>query len=174
MMKNFIATLAVSILISCAFSAHAADAVDRVDQLVAESTGAVRMTISDLYRGDRYRDPFVVLQPGEVAVTSEQREFSFETFSIHALKLKGIMKEKKETYAILVDEELRMSFMLRKGKVLTFKNEAIPGVSGRINAAQKSVTLLTEEKDVQTLRLGEDEEEEGGKKDSGENPAGQE
>ena len=50
--------------------------------------------------------------------------------------------------------------------VLKRKNEKIPGVSGRINVAQKSVTLITDEKDVQTLRLGEDEE------DSDEDPEG--
>jgi len=160
MMRNIIAGAFVFFLIAGASNVCAADAIDAVDQIVADSTSTPKRTIEDLYRGDRYRDPFAKLSLGESSVAREEKEFSLETFSIHALKLKGILKEKGATYAILVEEESGMGFMLRKRRLYTYKNEVIPGVSGRINVVQKSVTLLTDEKDVQTLRLGEEEEDE--------------
>lgn len=156
------------LILALAFTAAAgrARAADAVDQLVSESTGTPKRTAADLYRGDRYRDPFAVLSPGRSAAVREAKEFSLETFSIHALKLKGIMREKAATYAILVDRDSGMGFLLRGNRLFTYKNEMIPGVSGRINAAQKSVTLVTAEKDVQTLRLGEEEDGDGAEKEA--------
>ena len=68
------------------------------------------------------------------------------------------MRDKRGAYAILTDIPSSQSLVLRKGRIYTFRNKRVSGVSGRINFAQKTVVLLTADKDVQTLRLGGDEE----------------
>ncbi|PCI40784.1 MAG: hypothetical protein COB53_00385 [Elusimicrobia bacterium] len=138
---------------------QAEDVVNSIDELVAESSATSKMTVKELYKGDRYRDPFAELSAGETVSTREEKEFSIETFSIHSLKLKGLMKEKAGNYAIIIDEDTDMGFMLRKSRLFTYQNEKIPGVRGRINMAQQTVTLITDEKDVQVLTLGEEEDE---------------
>ncbi|OIO05303.1 MAG: hypothetical protein AUJ52_13920 [Elusimicrobia bacterium CG1_02_63_36] len=142
-------------------AARTAGAEDDVAALVSESTSTPKLTIDDLYKGGRFRDPFRKVTAGETNVSREDKEFSMETFSIHSLKLKGVMREKGGAYAILIDEETATGFILKQKRLYTYKNEKIPGVTGKINIEQKTVTLITDDKDVQTLRLGEEETEGG-------------
>ncbi|MEK9145958.1 MAG: hypothetical protein AAB339_10140, partial [Elusimicrobiota bacterium] len=79
-----------------------------------------------------------------------------QEFSIHLLNLKGILKDRRGSYAILTDT-LGGSFLLKDGKLFDYKNKPLPGVTGAIQPKQKSVTLMTPDKDVQVLRIGEEE-----------------
>lgn len=161
MIRTIATTL--SVLVPLLAASVSARAEDDVSVMVSESTNTPKLTVDDLYKGDRFRDPFKKVNPGETVSSREDKEFSLETFSIHSLKLKGVMKEKDGAYAVLIDGETATGFILKNRRLYTYKNEKIPGVSGKINIEQKSVTLITDEKDVQTLRLGESEEEaEGG------------
>ncbi|MFH1724672.1 MAG: hypothetical protein ABII00_08620 [Elusimicrobiota bacterium] len=126
---------------------------------VKGSTEAARpVRVEDLYGGLKLRDPFRDLTKaggGMVAIVAA-KEFDPEEFSIHAVDLKGVMKDRSGTYAVLVDGETGMGFILREGKLFDYKNNRIPKVTGRINVPQKTVILMTPDKDVQTLRLGEE------------------
>jgi hypothetical protein len=130
------------------------------DAGVDGSSDTVRpKSIEDIYTGGKLRDPFVALGGAGGAPSSSVTDFDMADFSIHELELKGIMRDKNGAFAMLIDESTRTGFILRRGRVYTYKNERVPGVTGRINLAQKTVVLITVDKDVQTLRLGEDEEE---------------
>lgn len=123
----------------------------------AASTEPVRQGVSALYDGERYRDPF---QPPKAASSGGgapiQDPSQPQEFSIHLLNLKGILKDRRGSYAILTDT-LGGSFILKEGKLFDYKNKPLPGVTGAIQPKQKSVTLMTPDKDVQVLRIGEEE-----------------
>lgn len=131
---------------------------------VAESTKTVKpRTVDDIYKGSKYRVPFIeisVQSGGGAAIQTALKEWDPEDFSIHELDLKGIMKDKSGAFAILTDRLAGVGFVLRGTKLFDFKNNRIEGVRGKINVAQKTVYLITPDKDVQTLQLGGDEEEE--------------
>ena len=132
---------------------------------VSESTGGVRaLGVDDVYGGAKLRDPFTKLTGGGVvaptsAAADAPKEFDPEEFSIHQLELKGIMRDKAGLTALLTDMNTHFTFILRGGRLYDMKKKAVPGVTGVIQLAQKSVTLTTADKDVQTLRLGEDADE---------------
>lgn len=115
-------------------------------------------TVTDLYKGSR--DPFRMPSAGGGggAAAAPAEPFKLDDFNIHTLDLKGIMADKGGSIAILVDNRFQLSFILRGGFVYSGKKR-VPGVTGTIHRRQKSVTLITTDKDVQTLRLGETEED---------------
>lgn len=130
---------------------------------VVESTGGVRaLGVDDIYGGAKLRDPFMKLGGSGAAVApvaAPPKDFDPEEFSIHQLELKGIMRDKAGMSAMLVDMNTHFSFILRGGRLYDMRKKPVPGVTGVIQPAQKTVTLTTADKDVQTLRLGEDADE---------------
>ena len=130
---------------------------------VEESTSGVKaLGVDDVYGGAKLRDPFMKLAgAGAVAapVAAPAKDFDPEDFSIHQLELKGVMRDKAGMSAMLVDMNTHFSFILRGGRLYDMRKKPVPGVTGVIQPAQKSVTLTTADKDVQTLRLGEDANE---------------
>ncbi|MBI5245520.1 MAG: hypothetical protein HY922_17800 [Elusimicrobia bacterium] len=144
---------------------------------VEASTSAERqVTVSDLYNGAKYRDPFAAVtgeSPAAAqietlrasAAKGEEVEDGGEedepAFSIHSLNLKGVMKDPRGAAAILVHVKTGEGFVLRNGRLYDYKNKRVEGVAGSIQLKQKpavsSVTLMTPDKDVQILILGEDE-----------------
>jgi hypothetical protein len=148
-------------------SAAQADAPKRrpkeKDPEVAASTGGVRaLDVDDVYGGAKLRDPFMKLSgagASAAAVAAPPKDYDPEEFSIHQLELKGIMKDKAGMTALLVDMNSRFPFILRGGRLYDMRKKPVKGVTGVIKPAQKTVTLTTADKDVQTLRLGEDADE---------------
>jgi hypothetical protein len=67
--------------------------------------------------------------------------------------------EERDLTALLVDMNSRFPFILRGGRLYDMRKKPVKGVTGVIKPAQKTVTLTTADKDVQTLRLGEDADE---------------
>ncbi|TBR21490.1 hypothetical protein EPO15_10235 [bacterium] len=130
---------------------------------VEESTGGVKaLGVDDIYGGAKLRDPFMKLGGSGAAaapVAAPPKDFDPEEFSIHQLELKGIMRDKAGMSAMLVDMNTHFSFILRGGRLYDMRKKPVPGVTGVIQPAQKTVTLTTADKDVQTLRLGEDADE---------------
>ncbi|MFC1679864.1 hypothetical protein ACFL2T_06610 [Elusimicrobiota bacterium] len=136
---------------------------------VSESSGT---TVEDLYGGLKYRDPFTALTGGGGslaggggAVAAPTEEFDLEEdFNIHKLQLKGIMEDRKGTFALFVDPEFRMGFILRKGpkgkfRLEDYRRNPVPGVRGSINVTQKSVVLTMPDGDSQPFNIGEDDED---------------
>ena len=120
--------------------------------------GVSTQTVSTLYTGDRVRDPFL---PAAMGVTSRRVEENSDgpaTVDIHALTLKGLLKDTDHDYA-LFSSDTGGVYMLRGGKLYNDRNKPVPGISGRIKLKQKTVELITAEKDVQVFRLGEDEKD---------------
>jgi len=121
------------------------------------------LTIVDLYKA--VRDPFtpvtaasvLPLKPVSAAVDAPaaEEEPPEPEFSIHFLSLKGIMKDRRGASAILVHEKTGQGYLLRGGKLYDYKNNRIPGVTGVVKPKEKTVILMTPDKDVQPLFLGE-------------------
>ena len=118
------------------------------------------MPISSIYTVEKLRDPFIKGGGSASFAVAGPKEFSIEDFNIHNLSLKGLMKDAGMDYALLVDKEFGLSYVLRKGRLYDIRNKPLPGISGTIDIKAKQVNVMTADKDVQVLRLGEDEEPE--------------
>lgn len=121
----------------------------------SEVQASTTVTVASIYTVDRLRDPF--LRWG--ASKGPARPFSLEDFSIHKLSLRGLMKDAASDFALFVDNEAAVSFLLRRGRLYDLKNKPVPGVGGSINIKEKMATLTAPEGDVQVFRLGEEEKE---------------
>lgn len=122
----------------------------------AAATMQSTMTVASLYTGDRVRDPFMPASTGgRGAVRVEEKEdVGPPTADIHALTLRGLLKDASADYALFAAETGEV-FMLKAGRLYNERNKAVPGVTGRINLRQKRVELMTADKDVQTFVIGE-------------------
>jgi len=122
--------------------------------------GASTQTVSSIYTGDRVRDPFL---PATMGAKSARRADDAKTegpevVDIHGMTLRGILKDTKIDYA-LFSAEAGGSYLLRGGRLYNERNKPVPGITGVIKMKQKTVELITAEKDVQVFRLGEDDKE---------------
>jgi hypothetical protein len=148
-------------------AAPAAAAAAAVHKGVATSTGTVlpigasTQTVSSLYTGDRVRDPFMASAMGGAAHTRRPEDAKAEgpeVVDIHGMSLRGIMRDPKVDYALFTAES-GGTYLLRGGKLYNERNKPVPGITGSIKLKQKTVELVTPDKDVQVFRLGEDEKE---------------
>ena len=124
---------------------------------LAQSTA----TVASIYTGDRVRDPFMAASMGGGPARAPKAEKDGEeqqAVDIHALVLRGIMKDTKTDYA-LFSAESGNTYMLRDGKLWDDRRKRVPGVTGKIKLKQKTVELMTPDKDVQVYRLGEDDKD---------------
>lgn len=131
---------------------------------VAAAPGAPAVstqTVGSLYTGDRGRDPFLpATTGGRSGARNDKEELEGPpTADIHALTLRGILKDAKADFAIFAAESGE-TFMLRGGRLYNDRNKPIAGVTGRINLKQKRVELMTADKDVQTYVIGETKDKE--------------
>lgn len=124
----------------------------------AQGLGVSTQTVSSLYTGDRVRDPFLPAAMGSSARRVEEKTDGPEVVDIHALLLRGIMRDARVDYAIFGSEN-GGTYLLRGGRVYNDRNKRVPGITGRINLKQKTVELMTPDKDVQIYRLGEDDKD---------------
>ena len=128
---------------------------------VPAATASETTTPEQLYNASSLRDPFVSFGSVASAVRSVSpvaAAAANETFSIHSLYLRGIMRDTTGDWAVLVSQA-GATYILKKGRLLNFKHKVVPGVTGKVFSAQKKVILETPDKDVQTLILGEDNKE---------------
>lgn len=127
----------------------------------ASSTAAVAvstLTVSAIYTGDRLRDPFSAASSGGLRRSASDKSGDENApLDIHAMTLRGIMQDSKTEYALFTAESGE-AFMLRGGRLYNGAAKPVPGVTGRIRLKQKTVELITADKDVQVFRLGETEE----------------
>lgn len=145
----------VFILSMTAFSA-AAQAPTMAPELLP--IGVSTQTVATLYTGDRVRDPFLPAAMGVTARRVEEKSDGPVTADIHAMTLRGLLKDNVHDYA-LFSSDTGGTYMLRAGKLYNDRNKPVPGISGRIKLKQKTVELITADKDVQVFRLGEDEKD---------------
>ncbi|PKM97344.1 MAG: hypothetical protein CVU79_08780 [Elusimicrobia bacterium HGW-Elusimicrobia-3] len=76
------------------------------------------------------------------------------TFTIHELTLTGIMVDSRGRQALLRDDAGNM-YTLKAGRLNDSTKTNVPGVSGIVRG--KQVTLMTRDKEVRRLTLGEKE-----------------
>ena len=103
-----------------------------------------------VYRGAAYRDPFLPV--------TERRQLSpllstekAKIPNLGALTLKGIVRDKKGSIALLASPE--GSYVVKNGSLYDNLNRLVPGITGRID--KESVTLTTEDKFTKTYKLHE-------------------
>ncbi|MFA5138512.1 MAG: hypothetical protein WC728_04700 [Elusimicrobiota bacterium] len=134
--------------------------------------------IEDLFNAKKVKSPFLSLTgSGGVAVSDEEKAFdpnSEETDKaalIKGMSLKGILKDKASSYALLHHAESRTGYYFRSGRLYDYQGHAIRGVKGRVNPIQMTVILeASGEKAI--LRMGEDKEEEDEEKEGSSSPGG--
>ncbi|MDD5302212.1 MAG: hypothetical protein PHS14_03810 [Elusimicrobia bacterium] len=162
-------TSAFVLLLATAGSAKAGPAPSPIAaaSAVAASTGAAHLpigastqTVSSIYTGDRVRDPFLPAAMGGARSrrTEDAKTEGPEVVDIHGMMLRGIMKDPKIDYALFTSEG-GGSYLLRGGRLYNERNKPVPGITGAIKLKQKTVELITSDKDVQVFRLGEDEKD---------------
>jgi len=157
------ATLALLLATAGPASAGPAPSPASVAASTSAAKGAIGVstqTVSSIYTGDRVRDPFL---PAAMGGTGSRRAEDVkvegpEVVDIHGMTLRGIMKDAKIDYALFSGEN-GGTYLLRGGKLYNERNKPVPGITGAIKPKQKTVELITLDKDVQVFRLGEDEKE---------------
>lgn len=108
--------------------------------------------VSEVYQGDKFRDPFVSLvgagaSGGAIASTPPSKKPA----NIHDLVLKGMLSDKKGQYAIFQEPNTGSSFILKQGRLLNYEGKVVEGITGTIKG--KKVTLMTQDKDVEQFSL---------------------
>lgn len=131
-----------------------------VPGVAASTKTATFSTVEEMYPAFRLRNPFAPVM-GAGSASPAAVEMPPDEFSIHGLELKGIMEDRFGGYALLRDTKYGVRFVLRRGKLLDAKNKPVPGVTGWVRVKQKTVRLVTAEKEVQVLTLGEPEDRQG-------------
>lgn len=125
---------------------------------LAQST----QTVGSLYTGDRVRDPFLpASSSGARAARKEEggQPEASPSVDIHALTLRGMMKDSAADYALFAAETGEV-FMLRAGRLFNDRNKPVQGITGRIRLKQKMVELFTPERDRQPFIIGESRDKE--------------
>lgn len=139
---------------------------------VAASTSAAKVSVStqtvgSIYTGDRVRDPFQAATMGgggsRRAESKTEGDNGPEVVDIHGMSLRGIMKDAKTDYALFT-AETGGSYVLRGGRLYNERNKPVQGITGAVKLKQKTVELVTADKDVQVFRLGEEEDKDKEKK----------
>ncbi|MBI4249312.1 MAG: hypothetical protein HY611_07400 [Elusimicrobia bacterium] len=134
--------------------------------LLAVSTAPLK--IGDIYKADKMRDPFAPLvgagegaagtgAVGISAAPTPTPEAAAEGFNIHNLILKGILQGSGGKYALFLDPNLGVSYMLKSSKLYDWKSNPVKGILGKIEG--KTVLLMTPDKDIQWFKLGPDTKE---------------
>ena len=156
--------LAVALLCSAAFagqqvptsphaSVHASTAAAS-SVSAAAVLGVSTYTVSTLYTGDRVRDPF--LSPSVGGPSRPRDRDTPLAVDIHALELRGIMKDAKSDFAIFT-MDTGATLILRGSRLYDDRNKRVPGITGSIKIKQKRAELVTADKDVQIYSFGETE-----------------
>jgi hypothetical protein len=74
------------------------------------------------------------------------------------MSLKGILKDKAASYALLTHVETRTGYYFRNGRLYDYQGHVIRGVKGKVNPVQMTV-FLEAAGETAVLRMGEDKEE---------------
>jgi hypothetical protein len=110
-------------------------------------------TVSTLYTGDRVRDPFMPPSVGGGPARPRDKNAPL-VVDIHALELRGIMRDGKTDFAIFsTDTGARL--ILRGSRLYDDRNKPVHGITGSINIKQKRAVLITSDRDRQPFNLGE-------------------
>ncbi|MDP3542088.1 MAG: hypothetical protein Q8T11_06410 [Elusimicrobiota bacterium] len=151
---------ALVLLLAAAGSAFAGTATSSAAVTASAAVGVTTQTVSTIYTGDRVRDPFLpaAMGGGSARRRDDAKTEGPEVVDIHAMSLRGIMKDDKIDYALFTSET-GSSYLLRGGRLYDERQKPVPGIRGAIKIKQKTVELITPDKDVQVFRLGEDEKD---------------
>lgn len=151
-MGDVIAALITPLLLS-----FASPAAGQVTVSTQPATAAVA------YRPANPRDPMIpsnvygdLTGTGSLRTKSDVPAASVETgtFTIHELTLTGILVDSRGRQALLRDAAGNL-YTLKAGRLNDSMKMKVPGVSGVVNG--KQVTLMTADKEVHHLTLGEKE-----------------
>lgn len=131
-------------------------------------TAGTPTTIDELYPAGALRNPFVKVEGGKEGAATLAGSIPEGEFSIHGLALKGLMDDRGDGIAILVDPKYGASFVFRRGKLYDSKNKAVPGVRGAVKVKQRTVVLRDESGEEASITMAEPGEAAGsGASDSG-------
>ena len=119
----------------------------------SSALGMSTYTVSTLYTGDRVRDPFMPPSVGGGPARPRDKNAPI-VIDIHALELRGIMRDAKSDFAIF-STDTGSRLILRGNRLYDERNKPVPGITGSINIKQKRAELITSDRDRQPFQLGE-------------------
>ena len=106
-----------------------------------------------VYKGERYKDPFVSLE-ANVRLGSSISERAPLDINIETLRLTGIISEPgKKRSAILSDSRGSGGFIVKNGRLLNIDGKMIPGVAGVVK--KDKVVIITDNNVIKELKLRE-------------------
>lgn len=129
-------------------------------------------TLEEMYPAGSLRNPFVKVEGGKDGAASLTGVIPEGEFSIHGLALKGLMDDRGDGIAILVDPKYGASFVLRRGKLYDPKNKPVYGVRGSVKVKQRTVVLTDESGESATITMAEPSDARGGAGESGSSGSG--
>lgn len=124
---------------------------DYVPQVQISTTVATPPVSSAyLYKGDRFRDPFIPLTGGGIIITNSDE---VQVPNIGSLALKGILDDGRKKMAIITGGG--MSYFLKDSKLYDNKSRLIKGITGAIK--KESVLMIAPDKTTKELFLRQKE-----------------
>jgi len=106
-----------------------------------------------VYKGNRYKDPFVSLEEN-IRLGSSISERAPLSINIETLRLTGIISEPgKKKSAILSDSRGSGGFIVKNGRLLNVDGKMVPGVAGVVK--KDKVVLITDNNVIKELKLRE-------------------
>jgi hypothetical protein len=99
-----------------------------------------------VYRGDRFRDPFVAISAERTSTVSGDEQ---TVPSLGALVLKGIISDRKQPIAIIAGGGI--TYVLRGRRLYDNRQRLVKGISGIVKA--ESVLMIGPDKTAKELKL---------------------
>ena len=143
--------LLTAVLLGTAAAAAPAPAPVPVSTQALVGLSLSTYTVSTLYTGDHYRDPFQSSSAGGARV---RRKADGPTqVDIHSLQLRGILQDDSGDFALFSADD-GSTLILRGGRLYDSANKRVPGITGHAWVKRKRADLITADKDVQIYTLG--------------------
>jgi len=121
--------------------------VTRAPAVAVSTTTAKKSIPIYVYRGDRFRDPFVSLVGNGLAISGSNEEVVVP--NIGGLVLKGILEEDKQKMAIISGGGI--TYILKDSRLYDNRQRIVKGITGAIK--KNSVIMIAPDKTTKELTL---------------------
>lgn len=109
-----------------------------------KSEPAKTKEVAYIYRGHRFRDPFIPLTGRRISSPTTKEGITMP--NLRSLSLKGILKDPAGPIALISDAEGK-NFILKEGKLLSPEGKIVPNVRGEIK--KDKIIISTAERKIE-------------------------